>query len=74
MFNINDPYKLVFNTTKYKMNESVESNYYESIKDTYTLKQEYYESGQLKEQCNYIDGKKNGLYQKYYKNGNLQIA
>ena len=47
MFNLTDPYKLVSNLQKYKINELVESNYYESIKDAYTLKQLYYESGML---------------------------
>jgi antitoxin component YwqK of YwqJK toxin-antitoxin module len=73
MFDIYDPYKLVSNITKYKINELIESNYYESVKDAYTLYQEYYASGQLMFEYNYIDEIKNGLFQQYYENGQLCV-
>ena len=75
MFNKDDPYKLVSSTTKYKMNELVESNYYESIKEAYNLKQLYYESGQLRSEYNYINkqNKLCGLCQDYYESGQLMI-
>ena len=63
MFDITDPYKLIASSSKYKMNELTESNYYESIKEAYTLYKSYYESGQLCEEYYCIDGIKNGLYQ-----------
>jgi len=72
MFNKDDRYKLVFNTSKYNINKLTESYYYESIKEACTLQQEYYESGQLKEQCNFIDGLKNGLCQTYYESGQVE--
>ena len=34
---------------------------------------EYYESGELQLESNYIDGKLSGTYTKYYENGNLKI-
>jgi antitoxin component YwqK of YwqJK toxin-antitoxin module len=73
MFNKNDPYKLVSNLQKYKINELTESYYYESVKEAYTLKQIYYESGQKYYECNDIDGKNNGLFQKYYESGRLLL-
>jgi antitoxin component YwqK of YwqJK toxin-antitoxin module len=73
MFNKDDPYKLVSNTSKYNINKLTESYYYESIKEACILQQEYYESGQLKEEYNYIDGKRNGLYQLYYESGQLWV-
>ena len=73
MFNETDSYKFVYSTTKYKMNELTESYYYDNIKEVYSLKQKYYESGQLQYECNYIDNKKNGLYQEYYESGQLEF-
>ncbi len=34
---------------------------------------EYYDNGQLREACNYIDGKIEGEYREYYDNGQLYI-
>jgi antitoxin component YwqK of YwqJK toxin-antitoxin module len=73
MFNETDPYKIVPQLTKYKINELTESNYYESVKEAYTLYQDYYESGQLLEEYNFINGKINGLFQEYYESGQLKI-
>ena len=41
MFDLTDPYKLVTSSSKYKINDVVNSNYYESIKEAYTLYQSY---------------------------------
>ena len=71
MFNITDPYKLVPQITKYKINELTETNYYKNIQEAYTLNQEYYESGQLWEECNFINNKLNGICQEYYESGQL---
>jgi hypothetical protein len=71
MFNKDNPYKLISQITKYKMNELIELYYYEKIQEAYTLYQRYYESGQLWEECNYKLGKRNGLYQSYYESGQL---
>ena len=74
MFNITDPYKLVSNLQKYKINELTESNYYESVKEAYTLHQIYYRLGQKHYECNYINGKYIGKYQEYcYGSGELII-
>jgi len=53
MFNILDPYKLVLELQKYKINEIVESEYYDYIKEAYTLYQEYWNmTGNKKEEYN----------------------
>jgi hypothetical protein len=42
MFLINDPYKLVSSTGKYKICEQISSYCYLTIKDAYTLYQQYF--------------------------------
>ena len=48
MFDTYDPYKLIYNLQKYKINELTASYYYEKIQDAYSLIQLYYELGILK--------------------------
>ena len=68
MFNLKDPYKLIYDLQKYKMNELISSYCYLSLEEAFTLHQSYYENGQKYEECNYINNKRNGLYQRYYMN------
>jgi antitoxin component YwqK of YwqJK toxin-antitoxin module len=71
MFDKTDPYKLVSNITKYKINDIVNSYYYNYIQEAYSLKQVYYGSWQKCYECNLINGKLNGLLQSYYESGQL---
>ena len=73
MFNLTDPYKLISDLQKYKINEIVESDYYDFIKEAYTLYQKYHKSGQKMVEWNSIDGLKNGLYQEYYESGKIHL-
>jgi len=73
MFNITDPYKLVYNLSKYKINEITDSYYYDNIKEAYTLRQFYHYNLQKWNEINFNkSGKSNGFYQEYYENGNLK--
>jgi len=74
MFDITDPYKLVYDLPQYKMNDIVNSYYYESIKEASSLYQYYYKSGQKFFECNYIDNQLNGLYHCYYSSGQLEVT
>ena len=68
MFNSEDPYKLISDLQKYKMNEIVSSYCYLSLEEAFTLHQIYHENGQKWQEYNYINNKRNGLYQEYYEN------
>ena len=72
MFDLTDPYKLVYDLPQYKINDVVNSYYYESIKEAYTLTQKYDILTNHKMcEYNYVDGVKNGLYQEYYESGQI---
>ena len=38
------------------------------------LDRDYYENGQIKNEVNYKDGKKEGLWKEYYENGQLKVV
>jgi len=75
MFDIKDPYKLISNLEKYKINEIVKSDYYNSIQDFHVLSQMYYNGGQKLRECHmYIKNNivyTHGLYQLYSENGQI---
>ena len=67
MFDVLDPYKLVFNATKYKINDIINSYCYLDIICTYNLIQEYYISNYLWYECIYITKNNNNkLCREYY--------
>ena len=74
MFNMNDPYKLVFDLPKYKIDMLVKSYCYLTIKEAYSVFQDYYENGQKSTELHCIDGKLNGFYQEYHENGTLHYS
>ena len=68
MFNQQNPYTLVTQIGKYKINEYVSSYCYKKIEDVYNLVQKYNSSGQKVYECVCIDGLKTGICIKWMSN------
>jgi antitoxin component YwqK of YwqJK toxin-antitoxin module len=72
MFNSEDPYKLLFHTSKYKIDETVSSYCYLSIEVLYYLYQQYYDKHTKQSEYYSKFRVANGLYQSWHYNGRLQ--
>ena len=71
MFNITDPYKLVYNASKYKINELTNSYYYLTITDAYYIHHRYHVSGMLEQECITINNMFIGRYCTFYESGKI---
>jgi antitoxin component YwqK of YwqJK toxin-antitoxin module len=67
MFNITDPYKLVHNASKYKINNNIASHCYLTIYHLQNFSQIFYINGQVARETTSF-----GLNQEYYDNGQLR--
>ena len=74
MFKYDDPYKLLSNTGKYKINEHVNSYCYKVLEEACNLTQEYYSGSEQKayEGC-FLNNKEVGLWQYWYENGEKSV-
>jgi antitoxin component YwqK of YwqJK toxin-antitoxin module len=70
MFNLTDPYKLVSDQTKYKIDELTSSYCYLSMEEAVNLRQTYYITGQKEAEGYYINKTQYGLHQFWTPSGN----
>ena len=53
-------------------NENGDTLIWEKPLDKFKMEREYYENGQIKEEGNYKDGKREGKWTEYYENGQIE--